>query len=337
MRVLFFSAHSYDRHYFTEANTTFGYELQFTEGMLSPTTVPLARGYPAICTFVNDVLDETTLCLLADGGTTLIALRCTGFNQLDVAAAARLGITVVRVPAYSPHAVAEHAAGLILTLNRKFHRAYARVRENNFRLSGLEGFDLYRKRVGVIGTGRIGSVFGRIMLGFGCEVCAYDPVGQNSHLISAGVRYVDLNELLAQSDIVSLHCPLTPDSHYLINEKSLAQMKPGAMLINTSRGGLLDTAAVVEALKSRHLGALGLDVYEQEGDLFFEDLSNTVVDDDVFQRLLTFPNVVITGHQAYFTREALTAIAQTTLSNISDFAAGKACANAVTLALVKGQ
>ncbi len=336
MRVFFFSAHSYDRRDFNAANAAFGFDLQFTEATLSTTTASLANGYPAICTFVNDRLDAETLNILAQGGTRLIALRCAGFNQVDIAAASRLGLTVVRVPAYSPHAVAEHAVGLILTLNRKFHRAYARVRENNFRLSGLEGFDLYQKQVGVIGTGRIGSVFARIMLGFGCTVVAHDPVAQNPELTALGIRYVPLDALLAQSDIVSLHCPLTPESHYLINRESLSQMKPGAMLINTSRGGLLDTAAVVEALKSHQLGALGLDVYEQEGDLFFSDLSNTVIDDDVFQRLLTFPNVVITGHQAFFTREALNAIANTTLGNIRDFAAGRDCGNAVTLALVQG-
>ncbi len=335
MRVFFYSTHSYDRRDFTAANKTFGHELQFSDVTLSPTTAPLAQGYPAICTFVNDTLDDATLSILAAGGTRLIALRCAGFNQVDITAASRLGITVVRVPAYSPHAVAEHSVGLILTLNRKFHRAYARVRENNFRLSGLEGFDLYGKQVGVIGTGRIGCVFAQIMLGFGCKVSAYDPLSQNSDLISRGISYVTLEELLAQSDILSLHCPLTPQSHYLINEQSLQRMKPGAMLINTSRGGLIDTAAVVNALKSHQLGALGLDVYEQEGDLFFSDLSNTVIDDDVFQRLLTFPNVVITGHQAFFTREALDAIANTTLSNISDFATGATNLNAVTMALIQ--
>lgn len=335
MRVFFFSAHSYDRRDFTAANARFGHELQFTEATLSPATVSLAHGYPAICTFVNDVLDEPTLTTLAQGGTRVIALRCAGFNQVDLAAADRLGMTVVRVPAYSPHAVAEHTAGLILTLNRKFHRAYARVRENNFRLSGLEGFDLYGKCVGVIGTGRIGCVFATIMLGFGCRVIACDPTGPNVELQAKGVAYVSLDELLAQADIVSLHCPLTPESHYLINADTLSRMKPGAMLINTSRGGLLDTAAVLNALKSRQLGALGLDVYEQEGDLFFTDLSNTVIDDDVFQRLLTFPNVVITGHQAFFTREALDAIANTTLANISNCEAGRPCANRVGLALVQ--
>ncbi|MAR89307.1 MAG: 2-hydroxyacid dehydrogenase [Pseudomonadota bacterium] len=337
MRVFFFSAHSYDRRDFAAANGDFNHELQFTEATLTLTTAPLAHGYPAICTFVNDILDRATLSLLAEGGTRLIALRCAGFNQVDLEAAQELGFSVVRVPAYSPHAVAEHAVGLIMTLNRKFHRAYARVRENNFRLSGLEGFDLYGKAVGVVGTGRIGCVFAQIMLGFGCEVFAFDPKAENRELTARGVRYLPLEQLLPKVDILSLHCPLTPESHYLINRDSLQKMKPGAMLINTSRGGLLDTAAVVEALKSHQLGYLGLDVYEQEGDLFFSDLSNTVVDDDVFQRLLTFPNVVITGHQAYFTREALNAIARTTLGNIREVEAGRPCANAVTSALVQSQ
>jgi D-lactate dehydrogenase len=334
MRVLFFNARSYDRRDFLAANERFGHELEFVEARLTPLTAPLARGYAAVCTFVNDVLDEATLEILAAGGTRLIALRCAGFNQVDLPSAARLGFTVLRVPAYSPHAVAEHAVGLILTLDRKFHRAYARVRDNNFLLDGLEGFDLFGKTVGVVGTGRIGRVFAGIMLGFGCRVCACDIV-EDPDLVARGVQYLGFDALLGEADILSLHCPLTPESHHLIDAAALARMKPGAMLINTSRGGLLDTAAVIAALKARHLGALGLDVYEQEGDLFFEDLSNTVVDDDLFQRLLTFPNVVITGHQAFFTREALQAIAETTLANIADFAAGRPSANAVTAALVQ--
>lgn len=337
MRILFYSARSYDRAHFSAANATRAHTLEFFDGRLTTVTVALARGYDAVCTFVNDAVDAQIIDALVAGGTRLVALRCAGFNQIDLVAAASAGVTVVRVPAYSPHAVAEHTVGLILTLNRKFHRAYARVRDNNFLLDGLEGFDIYGKTVGIIGTGRIGTVFANIMLGFGCKVFAYDPIQQNAELNARGVQYMTLEQLLAAADIISLHCPLTPASHHLINGHALALMKRGAMLINTSRGGLLDTLALIDALKSKHLGAVGLDVYEQEGDLFFEDLSNQIVDDDVFQRLLTFPNVLITGHQAFFTDEALCAIAETTLSNIDAIASGCACTNEITSALIKAR
>jgi D-lactate dehydrogenase len=329
MRVLLFSARSYDRREFTAANVRYGHKLTFVEARLTMETAALASGYPAVCTFVNDALDAPMLERLVGGGTELIALRCAGINQVDVLRAAKLGLTVVRVPSYSPHAVAEHAIGLILVLNRKLHRAYSRVRENNFLIDGLEGFDLYRKTVGVIGLGRIGSLFARIMIGFGCRVRGYDPL-LSAAAPDVGVPLTTLPELLAASDIVSLHCPLTPDSHHLISHEALSRMKTGAMLINTSRGGLLDTEAVLLSLKSGQLGALGLDVYEQEGDLFYEDLSSTVVTDDVFQRLLTFPNVMITAHQAFFTKEALAAIADTTLGNITAFEGGRTNANRVT-------
>lgn len=333
MRILFFSAREYDRRAFEAANAG-RHELRFVEARLSPETWALADGHAALCTFVNDTLDAPALRELARRGVQLIALRCAGFNQVDLRAAEDCGLTVVRVPEYSPYAVAEHATGLILTLNRKFHRAYNRVRENNFLLDGLEGFDMRGKTVGVVGTGRIGRVFAHILRGFGCRILASDPFPAQA-LVDEGARYVELAELLHESDIVSLHCPLTPDSHHLIDAAALARMKRGAMLINTSRGGLLDTEAVIRALKSGQLGALGLDVYEQEGDLFFEDLSSTVVADDVFQRLLTFPNVVITGHQAFFTREALAAIAATTLANVDDVAQGRPCANRLTPALLR--
>lgn len=329
MRVLLFSARPYDRREFTAANTRFGHELSFVEARLGAETLSLAAGYEAVCTFVNDILDASVLRRLAGGGTRLIALRCAGFNQVDVRAAAELGLTVVRVPAYSPHAVAEHAVGLVLTLNRKFHRAYNRVRDNNFLIDGLEGFDLHGKTVGVVGAGRIGRVFVRIMLGFGCRVLVHDPQFCAGDACIEGASLATLPELFAAADIVSLHCPLTPETHHLIGAEALARMKPGAMLVNTSRGGLLDTAAVIGALKSGRLGALGLDVYEQEGDLFYEDLSSSVVTDDVFQRLLTFPNVVVTAHQAFFTREALAAIADTTLANIAAFGAGHPVPNRV--------
>lgn len=327
MRVFFYSAHGYDRRDFDRANRAFGFELHYCDARLDVRTAALARGFDAVCVFVNDRLDRETLRQLHAGGTRRIALRCAGFNQVDLAAAASLGMDVVRVPAYSPHAVAEHTVGLILSLNRKIHRAYQRVRENNFRLGGLEGFDLHGKTVGVIGTGRIGSVFARIMCGFGCRVLAFDPGGVPQALVDLGVEPVSLPALLGQSRIVSLHCPLTPETDHLIDAAALSAMPAGAMLVNTSRGALVDTAAVIDALKRGQLGALAIDVYEQEGDLFFEDLSSRIVDDDVFQRLLTFPNVLVTGHQAFFTHEALEAIAQTTLANLADLDAGRPCAN----------
>jgi D-lactate dehydrogenase len=328
MRVAVFSTKAYDRHFLEAANGIHGHELVFYEPRLTQETVALAAGFPAVCVFINDRLDAETLQAIDKQGTRLVALRSAGFNNVDLVAAAELGITVLRVPAYSPYAVAEHAVGLILALNRKIHRAYNRVRESNFSLDGLLGFDLHGCTVGVVGTGRIGVCFAQIMKGFGCTLLGYD-IHQNSTCLEMGMKYVELTELLAASDIISLHCPLTPESYHLINTESLAHLKPGAMLINTSRGGLIDTQAVTDALKSGKLGYLGLDVYEQEESLFFEDLSNTVVQDDVFQRLLTFPNVVITGHQAFFTKNALKNIAETTLANITDFEQGCSLPNEV--------
>jgi D-lactate dehydrogenase len=318
MRVAVFNTKSYDQRFLEAANTTHGHELLFLEPHLNLQTAALAAGCTAVCSFVNDQLDNNTLELLFGLGVRLVALRCAGFNQVDLTSAARLGITVARVPAYSPFAVAEHAVALILTLNRQTHRAYNRVREGNFALDGLLGFDLHNKTIGVVGTGKIGAIFAAIMRGFGCHVLAYDPY-PNDQL---ALTYTTLETLLAKSDVVSLHCPLTPQTQHLINAASLVTLKPGAMLVNTSRGALIDTPAVIEALKSGQLGALALDVYEEEGDLFFENLSNQVMQDDVFARLLTFPNVLITGHQAFFTHEALENIAKTTLENISAFASG---------------
>jgi D-lactate dehydrogenase len=273
------------------------------------------------------------LTTLAVNGTRLIALRCAGFNNVDLLAAQELGLTVVRVPAYSPSSVAEHTAGLILALNRKTCRAYNRVKDGNFSLEGLLGFNLQGRVVGIIGTGKIGSVVARIMRGFGCEVLAYDPV-INTDCEKIGVAYVDLPELYSRSDIITLHCPLTNASYHMIHEHALGQMKDSVMLINTSRGAVVDTNAVITALKSGKVGYLGLDVYEQEGDLFFEDLSNNIIKDDVFERLLTFPNVVITGHQGFFTRDALDNIAHTTLQNITNFEQNGNCKNEVTPSLV---
>ncbi len=323
MKVAIFSSKAYDREYLTRANSLHNlHNLVFHEVPLNIHTALLAQNCKAVCCFVNDQLNEEVLQELARLGVAIIALRCAGFNQVDVAAAKKLGITLARVAEYSPHAVAEHALGLILMLNRNLHRAHNRIRENDYSLNGLLGFDLVNKTVGVIGTGKIGQVFAQIMLGIGCKVIAYD-VAPNADLINKGVSYLPLSEIWPQADIISLHCPLIPTTHHLINAKATAQMKTGVMLINTGRGGLIDTPAVVAALKTKKIGYLGLDVYEEESDLFFEDNSNTLLQDDVFARLLTFPNVVITGHQAFFTREALTAISEITIANISHFERGE--------------
>jgi D-lactate dehydrogenase len=330
MHVAVFSTKPYDEEFLRRANERAGHDLVFLEPRLTPATVPLASGAEAVCAFVNDDLGAPVLEGLRAGGVRLVALRSAGFNHVDVTAAARLDLTVVRVPGYSPHAVAEHCVGLILALNRKIHRAHNRVRENNFALSGLLGFDLHGKVVGVVGTGRIGTAFARIMTGFGCRVVATDPY-PNEECVAMGVRYLGIDELLGTSDVVALHCPLTPETFHLIDEERLALAKDGMMLINTSRGALVDTAAVIAALKSGRLGHLGLDVYEEEADLFFEDLSDKVLRDDVFSRLLTFPNVLVTGHQAFFTEEALVNIADTTIANISAFERGAGELHVVTV------
>ena len=330
MKVAVFSTKQYDRASLDRANPG-RHELRYFEPRLDGATAPLTQGHEAVCAFVNDRLNASVLETLAANGVQLIALRCAGFNNVDLPAAQRLGITVARVPAYSPHAVAEHTVALILALNRKLHRAYNRVREGNFALDGLLGFDLHGRTAGVIGTGKIGAVAARILHGFGCTVLAFDPFPDES-CRALGVRYVALDELLRASDIITLHCPLTAENHHLIDAAALAQMKDGAMLINTSRGGLLDTRAVIEALKSGRIGHLGLDVYEEESELFFEDLSSTILRDDIFSRLLTFPNVIITGHQGFFTREALDNIASTTIENITQFETTGSSANAVGVA-----
>jgi D-lactate dehydrogenase len=330
MKVAFFSTKSYDRNSFEVANYDYQYELVFFEAKLNRQTASLAKGCTGVCIFVNDQIDALTLEILARQGTRLLALRCAGFNQVDLKAAARVGIQVVRVPAYSPYAVAEHTFGLILTLNRRIHRGYNRVREGNFALEGLLGFDLRGKMLGVIGTGRIGQVVVEIAKGFGMEVRAYDLM-PNALCEQLGAQYVTLPKLLNQSHIISLHCPLMPETRYLIDAQAISQMRSGVMLVNTSRGALIDTQAVIAGLKSGKIGALALDVYEQESELFFEDLSSQIIHDDVFERLITFPNVLVTAHQAFFTQEALQNIAETTLANISDFVQGRACQNQVTL------
>lgn len=315
MRTAVFSTHAYDRTFLAAACTP-DHELVFLEARLNAATAPLAAGCEAACLFVNDQADAACLQILAQHGVRFLALRSAGYNHVDLAAARALGLRVARVPAYSPHAVAEHTLALILSLNRRIHRAYNRVREGNFALDGLLGFDLHGKTVGVIGTGQIGFIVARLLAAFGCEVLAHDPF-PNPAAAAAGIRYVPLAELLEKSRIVTLHCPLTPENRHLVDAAALAQLPPGALLVNTSRGALLDTRAVIAALKSGHLGALALDVYEEEGPIFFEDRSGELLHDDIFARLLTFPNVLVTGHQAFFTQEALEEIARVTAANLN--------------------
>lgn len=319
-RVAVFSTRPYDRSFLQAADAAQDIDWQFLEQRLDASTTGAAAGAQAVCVFVNDHLDQAVLSSLQDLGVRLVLLRCAGFNNVDLEAAAELGIAVGRVPEYSPHAVAEHTLALLLALNRKIHRAYNRVREGNFALDGLLGFDLHGKTVGVVGTGRIGETFCRLLSGFGVRLLACDPAPSDP-VRALGAEFVELDALLAASDVVSLHCPLTPATHHLINGAALARMKPGAILLNTSRGAVVDARALIRALKSGQLGALGLDVYEEEAHLFFRDLSEQVLQDDIFARLLTFPNVLITGHQGFFTREALGAIATTTLDNLRCFLA----------------
>lgn len=323
MKVVFFSSKSYDRQFFEAANRNYHQDLTFFEVQLNPDTAILAKKFSIVCLFVNDLANAATLEILAANGTRLLALRSAGFNQVDLKKAAELGIKVVRVPAYSPYSVAEHAVTLVLTLNRKIYRAYNRVRDDNFSLDGLLGFDLHGCTVGVIGTGKIGMVFAQIMQGFGCQLLGYDAYPNTQFETILKASYVSLSELLSRSDIISLHCPLLPETHYLINAKTIEQMKRGVMLINTSRGHLIDTQAAIEGIKSGQIGYLGVDVYEQEDGLFFEDHSDNIIQDDTFQLLQSFSNVVITAHQGFFTRNALTAIADTTLANITEFEQGK--------------
>jgi D-lactate dehydrogenase len=321
MRVAVFSSKRYDRFYLGEA---FGkdHEAVFLETRLDARTAGLATGCPAVCIFVNDDGSRPVLEQLAAVGTRFLLLRSAGYNHVDLAAAHDLGLRVARVPGYSPHAVAEYAVALMLTLDRKIHRAYARVREGNFSLEGLLGFDMHLRTVGIIGTGKIGVAVARILQGFGCRLLGYDSY-PNPECAALGLEYVDLDRILAESDVLTLHCPLTADTHHLINPATLAKVKRGVMIINTSRGGLIDTPSVVEALKDGTVGHLGLDVYEEETELFFEDLSGTVIQDDVFSRLLTFPNAIVTGHQAFFTENAIEQIAATTAANLDAFAEGR--------------
>ena len=329
MRIAVFSTKPYDRTFLDQANQVHQHQLVYLDARLTVETAALASGFSGVCVFVNDKLDREVLQLLHANGTRLIALRSAGFNNVDLPEAERLEMTVVRVPAYSPQAVAEHAVALILSLNRMTFRAYNRVREGNFSLDGLLGFDLYGKTVGVIGTGKIGLIFAGIMRGFGCRVLAHDPFPSVD--AKAFVTYVPLEQLFEEADIISLHCPLTPETQHLIDDAAIAQMKQGVMLVNTGRGRVVDTRAVIDGLKSGKIGRLGLDVYEEEENLFFQDLSQRVISDDQFMRLTTFPNVLITGHQAFFTAEALTNIAETTMANISAFEQGSGTLHRVTV------
>src|SRR5688572_10634932 len=326
MRIAFFSTHAFDREFFDKANRPHGHDIQYLEARLTPATSALATGAPAVCAFVNDDLHEQVLNALHASGVRLIALRSAGFNHVDLPRALALGLTVARVPAYSPHAVAEHTVAMMMSLNRNIHRAHARVREGNFALDGLLGFDMHGRTVGLLGTGKIGTVVARILTGFGCRVFAYD-VAPNPEAATLGVRYCPLEELWTESDIVSLHAPLTDATRHIVDAQAIAQMKAGVMIVNTSRGALVDTAALIDGLKSGHIGHVGLDVYEEEEQLFFRDLSTQVIQDDVFARLLTFPNVLITAHQGFFTREALRAISETTLANVSAFEQGRSSGN----------
>ncbi len=330
MKIAMFSTKGYDRTFFDSANNSTAHEIRYFESRLTPETSPLVEGFEAVCAFVNDQVDEQVLRTLSARGVKLVVLRSAGFNNVDLQAAKSLGITVARVPAYSPHAVAEHTLALILALNRQIHRAYNRVRERNFALNGLLGFDLHCKTVGIVGTGQIGSVFARLMTGFGCELLGCDPC-PSDECRKLGVEYVDRDQLFERSHIISLHCPLTPETHHMVDDAAIGRMKKGVMIVNTSRGAIINTRAVIAGLKSEKIGHLGLDVYEEEADLFFEDLSDQVIQDDVFARLLTFPNVLITGHQGFFTREALTNIAETTLANVTAFESGNGTLHRVVL------
>ncbi len=334
MKIAFFSAKNYEKKIFDSFNRKVNHKIVYLEPHLNEDTVTLAIGFNAVCVFVNDNLNANVVEALAGFGIKLIALRCAGYNNVDLETASRYGIKVVRVPAYSPYSVAEHTVALILALNRKIYKAYHRVREGNFALDGLLGYDLNGRTVGIIGTGKIGEVVAKIMKGFGCNILAFDHV-QNKSCLEMGVKYISMESLFAESDLITLHCPLTKETHHLINSESLDKMKKGVVLINTSRGALIDTKAVIKALKSGKVGALGLDVYEEEGDLFFEDQSGNVIQDDIFARLLTFPNVVITGHQAFFTKEALDNIAETTVENLNEFEKSGASSNEISLAMIK--
>ncbi|ARZ00980.1 D-lactate dehydrogenase [Yersinia ruckeri] len=328
MKLAIYSTKQYDRKYLEWVNQKFGFELEFFDFLLSPKTAKNAVGCHAVCLFVNDDASREVLTELAGLGVKTLALRCAGFNNVDLVAAEELGIQVVRVPAYSPEAVAEHTVGMMLSLNRRIHRAYQRTRDANFSLEGLIGFNMHGRTAGIIGTGKIGIATMRILKGFGMRLLAFDPY-PSAAALELGAEYVDLETLYAKSDVISLHCPMTPENHHLLNKEAFAQMKDGVMIINTSRGGLIDSTAAIEALKQQKIGSLGMDVYENERDLFFEDKSNDVIQDDVFRRLSSCHNVLFTGHQAFLTEEALISISETTMQNIQQLEQGLPCPNRV--------
>ena len=319
MKVMLFGTQPYDQLSFERIRKSYGFEMVYHRSHLNAKNVPLAQGADTVCVFVNDTVDAETIRGLSELGVRLIALRCAGFNNVDLQAAARCGIPVVRVPAYSPHAVAEYAVAMILSLNRKIHRAYWRTRDGNFSLHGLLGFDLYGKTAGIVGTGKIARPLIHILKGFGMQVVAYDIYPDNRYALAEGIEYVTLDELYQRADIISLHCPLTDRNRHMIDDAAIGRMKPGVILINTGRGQLIDTAALIEGLKEKQIGAAGLDVYEEEAAYFYEDTSDRIMDDDMLARLLSFNNVIVTSHQAFFTREALDNIAQVTMQNIHDF------------------
>ena len=323
MKITLFGTQPYDRESFDRIRDAYGFDVTYHRSHLNAGNVALAEGADVVCIFVNDTADAATVARLSQLGVRLIALRCAGFNNVDLLSAAQHGIPVVRVPAYSPHAVAEHAVALMLSLNRKIHRAYWRTRDGNFSLHGLLGFDLYGKTAGIVGTGRIARELIRILRGFGMEVIAYDLCPDEAYAAAAGIAYVPLDELYARADIVSLHCPLTDRTRYMIGPEAIGRMKPGVMLINTGRGQLIHTGALIDGLKQKKIGAAGLDVYEEEAAYFYEDTSDRIMSDDVLARLLSFNNVIVTSHQGFFTREALDNIARTTMENIREFAAGE--------------
>ncbi|MFP1944106.1 2-hydroxyacid dehydrogenase [Lonsdalea quercina] len=329
MKLAVYSTKQYDRKYLDRVNQDYGYQVEYYDFMLSPQTVKTAEGFDAVCIFVNDDGGREVLTELAALGVKIVALRCAGFNNVDLDAAKALGIAVVYVPAYSPEAVAEHTVGMMMSLNRRIHRAYQRTRDANFSLEGLIGFNMHRRTAGIIGTGKIGVATLRILKGFGMRLLAFDPY-PNPQAQALGAEYVDLKTLYAESDVISLHCPITPENHHLLNEAAFAQMKDGVMVINTSRGGLIDSQAAIEALKQQKIGALGLDVYENERTLFFIDNSNDVIQDDVFRRLSACHNVLFTGHQAFLTEEALISIAGTTLQSLRQISLGEECPFALT-------
>lgn len=321
MKIAFFDAKTYDQIFFDIANSKYKHTIKYFEQTLQRKNVELADGFDGVCCFIRDNLSASVLEALAKRGIKLIALRCAGFDHVDVTKAKEFGLTVVHVPKYSPHAVAEHAIALILALNRKIPHAYDRVKNQNFSIQGLMGFDLIEKTVGVIGTGRIGSVFAKLMHGFGCKLLGVDPI-VNQDCLGIGLTYTTLMELYKKSDIISIHCPLNAHTKYLINEKAIASMKKGVMIINTSRGKVIDTQAIIKGLKDQHIGFVGLDVYEEESQLFYNDLTNDIIVDDMFMRLIAFPNVIVTAHQGFFTKEAMTKISEITLSNITSFEKG---------------